>query len=288
MIRLAIRIGAAAVAVSATAFLAGEIVVVEPVVRAAARGVEPAVLAELIRWRLIGAGLAVVLGTAGWSLWAGVAQRRDAHRRAAVVGMVAHDVRGPLTGIRLAAERLARVADAGAERAAIERECRRLEALADDLLSAGVAAEAAVDRDGGEPLSELLEDVTRRVRGSTGVPVALRLDAEVADASALPGLSRAVGNLLDNAARHARGGPIEVRARRVGADLEIAVADDGDGFASGFGIGAFRRGPRGGRAGLGLASAARIAARLDGALAIGRGDRSGAVVSLRVPGGARR
>lgn len=288
MIRSAVRIAAAVTAILATAFLAGEVVVVEPVVRAAAGGAEPTALSALLRWRLAGAGLAAGLGIVGWSLWAGAAQRRAAHRRAAVVGMVAHDVRGPLTGIRLAAERLERVGGVEGERAAIDRECQRLEAMADELLAACVAAEATADAAHEEPLCALLEDVTLRARASAGVPIDLRVDAGIADAVAAAGLERAVSNLVDNAVRHARSGPVEITARRVGMDIEVAVADDGEGFARGFDVRAFRRGGRGGRAGLGLASAARVARRVGGALAIRGGETKGAVVALRVPSEARR
>ena len=246
------RATVAATAAMATVFLAAELVVIQPV--AAAHAADANAFAELLRWRLAAAAGAASLGIVGWCLWAGAMRRRAAHRRIAVVGMVAHDIRGPVTGIGLVAAHLA----PGPARAAIERECARLAALADDLLGACVDADR-VNPASDEPLCHLLEDVARRVEGATGRGVTVRVDPPLRDALADRSLARAIGNVAENAARHARRQPVAITARRVDDVIEIEVADDGDGFDDGFVVRPFRPGRGPGRAGLGLASAARIA-----------------------------
>jgi signal transduction histidine kinase len=274
-----VRIAVAIAAALATTFLAAELVVIQPV--AAARADRADAIAHLLRWRLAAAAGAAALGVAGWSLWAGAVQRRAVSRRTAIVGMVAHDIRGPVTGIGLAAARLAPCA----ERAAIERECARLASLADDLLDACADADR-VNAASDEPLCELLEDVSRRVHGATGRAVSVRVDPPLRRALADRSLARAIGNVAENAARHARRAPVEITARRVGGAIEIEVVDDGNGFEDGFAVHPFRRGRTPGRAGLGLASAARIAGRVGGSLAIG--GRGGGCVAVRVPEQAPR
>ena len=292
MTRRAIRIGAAVTAALATAFLAGEVVVVQPALQAAARAADPESMADLLRWRLAAAACASCLGAVGWSVWAGATRRRSeeraARRRIEVVGMVAHDLRGPLTGIRLAAERRTRSGDAAATTAAIHRECDRLEAIADDILTACVAVDAEAVPTDDEPLCAVLEDVARRVRATTGATLDLRVEPGLAELGADRHLARALGNIVENAARHARRAPVGVVVRRIGDDVEIAVADDGPGFDPGYAIRSFRSGRVRGRAGLGLASALRVARRLGGTLVVERGSEGGAVVSMRVPDGARR
>ncbi len=98
-----------------------------------------------------------------------------------------------------------------------ERELvRSAEAVAPaDLVSA--AAAGAADR-------YAAKGVVLGTRVASDAP-GVRVDAER--------IGQVLGNLLDNALRHTpEGGTVTVRARRSGADLELSVADTGDGIAA--------------------------------------------------------
>ena len=234
------------------------------------------------------AGIAV-LAVTGWALWAGLVRRREAERdtrrQLEIVAMVAHDLRSPLTGIGLAADRLTRTelpAARAAARAAIDRECARLAGVADDILSISTLAVGSTSTT--DALSNVLEDVARRVRAETGRELTVEVDASARVAPADVRVARVVANLAENAARHSPAGrPVRLRATVVDGAAEVVVEDDGSGFAPSFAISAFARGEDGGRAGLGLASSRRIVEVLGGTLRIGRAAAGGAVVSLRVP-----
>ncbi|MGI9116700.1 MAG: sensor histidine kinase [Gaiellales bacterium] len=257
----------------------------------------PRAVSTMLRARLvIGAGVAA-MALVGWALWAGIAQRREreqmARRQVEAVAMVVHDLRGPLMGIQLAAERLERDDAASARllaRETIDRECRRLAATADDILRLCTDTAAALDERADDAIGHVLDDVAARVRGGLGRDVAIHVDPALAGEPADSEIARAVGNLAENAARHARGcEPIRLCARRVGDGIEIVVEDDGSGFADARAHRPFRAHVGGGRAGLGLRSTRRIMERLGGSLRIGSRDGGGAAVSLHLPGrGAAR
>jgi signal transduction histidine kinase len=250
-----------------------------------------AAAASALRVRILllaGTGLAAV---AGWALWAGITRRRGAERVARrqveTIGMVAHDLRGPLTGIALAADRLVRTelpAPRAAAHAAIERECERLQVIADDILSVCCDTVEQVGDRGDERLADVLDDVAARVRGAHGCDVVIAADPTARYLRADRRLARAVANVAENAARHSPAGqPVHLRAVADGDAVELVVEDGGTGFAPSFQVAAFCRGRRGGRAGLGLTSARRMMDLLGGSLGIGTRTGGGAVVSLRVP-----
>lgn len=248
-------------------------------------------VASSLRLRLLGLAACGLLAFAGWALWAGAVRRRDAERVARrqleTVGMVAHDLRGPLTGISLAADRLATASVPAARvaaRAAIERECARLLATSDDILS--VCCDAADERRHSveESISDVLEDVASRVRSAHGCTVVVDADLEARRQRADCGLARAVANVAENAARHTPPGcAVRLRAAADDTAVEVVVEDAGEGFEPTFRIAAFCRGLRGGRAGLGLASSRRVVERLGGSLRVGDRLGGGASISLRVP-----
>ncbi|MGI9188089.1 MAG: ATP-binding protein [Gaiellales bacterium] len=248
-------------------------------------------IASELRVRLAGLVVCGVLAVVGWALWAGIVRRRHADRAARdqleMIGMVAHDLRGPLTGIALAADRLANAtvpAARVAARAAIDRECARLLATSEDILS--VCCDAADERDRGvdQSISDVLEDVATRIRQVHGCAVVVDAELDARRLRADCQLARAVANVAENAARHTPpGSAVYLRAAADAAAVEVVVEDAGAGFAPGFSIRAFCRGLRGGRAGLGLASSRRVVERLDGSLRVGERYGGGASVSLRVP-----
>jgi len=248
-------------------------------------------LAAALRWRVLLLAGCGVAGIAGWALWAGVVRRRAAdlaaQRQVATIGMVAHDLRSPLTGIQLAADRLAQTdvpAARVAAQAAITRECQRLQVIADDILSVCCTAAAPDQRWPEESISDVLEDVAARVRVAHGCDVIVDANLDARRLRADRELARAVANVAENAARHSPPGcPVRLRADIHDDTIEVVVEDAGKGFDPTYRIGAFARGIHAGRAGLGLASSRRILERLGGSLGIGAGVGGGAAVSLRVP-----
>ncbi|MFJ9729625.1 ATP-binding protein [Streptomyces sp. NPDC101209] len=103
-------------------------------------------------------------------------------------------------------------------------------------------------------------------------------------------LARVLGNLLDNAQRHARS-HVGVELRAEGADVMLTVADDGHGVDEADRERIFERFVRldeartrdDGGAGLGLAIARDVAERHGGTLTVGAAAGGGAVFRLRLP-----
>lgn len=246
---------------------------------------------DALRWRVLLVAGCGAIGVAGWALWAGIVRRRETERTAqqqvATIGMVAHDLRSPLTGILLAAERLAQTdlpAARVAAQAAITRECERLQVIADDILSVCCDAATRDDRSQQESLSDVLEDVAARIRDTHGCEVIVDANLDARRLRADRRLARAVANVAENAARHSPvGSPIRLRADADDDTIELVVEDAGTGFAPAFRVDSFSRGMRAGRAGLGLASSRRILERLGGTLGIGARVGGGAAVSMRLP-----
>ena len=75
-----------------------------------------------------------------------------------------------------------------------------------------------------ERIDQLLGDVAERVRGLAGVDVDVRIGEGVAEATVDPRIARALGNVAENAGRHAHGGSVALEARLAGGGLEIAGA----------------------------------------------------------------
>ncbi|MEE1938729.1 HAMP domain-containing sensor histidine kinase [Streptomyces sp. TRM 70361] len=103
-------------------------------------------------------------------------------------------------------------------------------------------------------------------------------------------LVRVLGNLLDNAQRHAEHG-VRVGVRREGGQVVLEVADDGAGVPEAERERIFERFVRlddarsrdDGGAGLGLAIARDVAVRHGGTLTAGRAREGGALFTLRLP-----
>jgi signal transduction histidine kinase len=150
---------------------------------------------------------------------------------------VAHEMKNPLTPLRLATHRLSRAADAAPELAepveVLEEETRRLEELAREF--------AALGRPGTGSRSEV--DLAELIGGllATDVPreveTELRIEPGVAHVHAdHDALLRALRNLLRNAVEATAGantgGRIEVDVSREGDAVRVVIADDGIGIAS--------------------------------------------------------
>jgi len=157
-----------------------------------------------------------------------LAAAREAQER--LIQDAAHELRTPLTSLRTNASVLRRFADLPPDARArlvddVQGETRELSNLVDELVQLALARrtdepEQAVD------LAALADGAARRVSRRTGRQIRVDADGSAVHGHRL-GLERAVGNLLENAAKFDTGdGPIEVHIR----DGRIAVLDRGPGI----------------------------------------------------------
>jgi signal transduction histidine kinase len=215
--------------------------------------------------------------------------------RAHFIARVGHDLRTPLTLIRMYAETLAegRVSDPAEARAfagVAAREAGRLSRLAENVLDFSRAGARAAERrpvdlarlarevvDAWRPL---LEEAGVRASVTAG-PATVRGDEEA--------LRGALGNLLDNARGHAAsGGVVEVAVQARDGRAEVHVRDRGPGVPAGMEERLFERfvrgpdaRPRG--AGLGLALVREVAAAHGGAARVGPREGGGADFTVELP-----
>lgn len=205
---------------------------------------------------------------------------QDAERALMLAG-VSHDLRTPLTRLRLSLAMMHGVEPELEDSAT--RQVDRIEAMLRQFLDFARGFEA-------EPYETvLLGDLLARVvgesegAGATGLVVPAGLKVSVRPAA----LARAVANLLANAVRHGQA-PYRVEAAERGDELVVAVCDAGPGMddeaarrlRTPFARGDSARGGDG--AGLGLAIVERVAAAHGGALAFERrGDGFAALLRLR-------
>ena len=197
------------------------------------------------------------------------ANERD---RTTMLAGIAHDLKSPLTRLRLRLAGHAEQQRAEADLDALER------ITAQFLLFAGGGdAEAAVEL----PLDQWLAELSAAIE-----PDQLQLDLEPLQACVQPtALGRAVGNLIDNAFSHGRP-PLRLVLRREGDDgFRIEVWDRGAGISPEAwpqALQPFQRLDRArggsGHCGLGLAIAARVAASHGGQLECRRNAEGFAVV----------
>ena len=194
----------------------------------------------------------------------------ELRRRREMVARACHELRGPLTAVRLSLATMERRREAPAERlATLEHELRRAGLALDDFAAAR-SGKRIVDREAPVAVAELLEEQYHSWEGVAGA-----FDSVVLLGELLPGavvvadrlrLAQAISNLIANALEHAPG-CIELNARAVGPRcVRIEVIDEGGGLP--LPLEALTRRARAGRGrrGRGLAIAAAIAERHRGRL----------------------
>ncbi|MFC0533010.1 sensor histidine kinase [Phytohabitans kaempferiae] len=214
---------------------------------------------------------------------------------------VSHELRTPLTAIRGYAEALADgvVAGEGAQRAGqtMLAEAEHLDRLVSDLLALArleaadfPLAPAPVD------LAALVRDAAEAWGGrcaTAGVVLRVELPAAEVPAFTDPGrIRQVVDGLLENALRVLpAGAPLVLAARSEAAGAVVEVRDGGPGLtdddlAVAFERGALRQRYEGVRkvgSGLGLALAAGLVRRLDGAIEAGHAPEGGARFTVTLP-----
>jgi two-component system sensor histidine kinase MprB len=199
-----------------------------------------------------------------------------------------HELRTPLTSLRTNVSVLQRYdALSGDQRAQvladIDSESRELTALVNELVQ--LATESRADEAvQSVRLADIVEGAVERVRRRTGRDVTVIADDSVA-AVRPQALDRAVHNIVDNAAKFAPTGAIEVSVHAG----TVSVADRGPGVSAAEAERLFDRFYRTDAtrampgSGLGLAIAKEIVVRHGGVVFAGPRDGGGAVIGFRVP-----
>jgi signal transduction histidine kinase len=218
----------------------------------------------------------------------------DRQRR--FVADASHELRSPLARMRAELEVDAAhpaSADPAATAASVLAETVGVQRLVDDLLllaRGDAGALAALPR---HPVD--LDDVVQTLVGSLRPAGQRRIDTGGVRPVQVNGdraqLERLVGNLLDNAVRHARDAVTITLGERADGEAVLVVADDGPGIAPGDRERVFERFTRlddaraagSGGAGLGLAIARDIADRHGGSLRLEDDGSAGARFVLRLP-----
>jgi two-component system osmolarity sensor histidine kinase EnvZ len=188
--------------------------------------------------------------------------------RAVMLGGVSHDLRTPLTRLRLCLEMM-HGSDAELEATAL-RQVDWIETMLAQFLdfARGFDAEPLVACDIAELIAQVAADhgqAAVQIDVQQGLGAILRPNA----------VARAINNIVTNALRHGAP-PVRIEARQYGNRLHIAVSDGGPGIdlahaqdlARPFARGDAARSGEG--AGLGLAIAERVAAAHGGSLGFGR------------------
>lgn len=232
---------------------------------------------------------------------------RDLHEANAfkmrLMGMIAHDLRSPLSAILSQAELLQARLSGQAEQARSAATAGKITGAA-DRMAAMIAAtldRARADAVGLTPArstvllpaqAELAAEVNRSAAEAKGIALQVQAEAGVAFFGDEDLLLDAIDNLVSNAVKYSRPGDrVSLGVRLVGEVAEIAVADTGQGLTEDDLARAFRRfatlssKPTGGEAatGLGLASVREIVEAHGGAVsAESDGQNRGATFRIRL------
>jgi signal transduction histidine kinase len=237
--------------------------------------------ARFTRWALpLGTGLLAFLSLPAALLVALRRQRRLDEARSRFLTEVAHDLRTPLTSVRLHAEMLAsgRTPEGEEERytGVLARESARLSGLLANLLDLSrLDRDTRVFQPERVPLKEAVDEAVRDfalLYPDRAADVRTKGGAEVAQADRTA-LARCLSNLLDNAGKFTpKGAAIELSWARANGGLSLTVTDEGPGIPAGERDRVFRRYTRGAGSGsvpgtgVGLALVSELAEGMGGSV----------------------
>ncbi len=208
---------------------------------------------------------------------------RHMGQRTDMLAAISHDLRTPLTRMRLELEML------GSD----DPMARELEADVDDLIQLVDTYLAFARGEEGEtaelvPLAPLLEQMAQRAQRA-GATTELEVAGGIATTLRPLAIRRCLANLVDNAARYGKW--VKIAAKRTARDVMITIEDDGPGipealreavFQPFYRIDVARRRQTGGT-GLGLSIARDIVLGHGGDLRFETGSKGGARAVLRLP-----
>jgi signal transduction histidine kinase len=214
--------------------------------------------------------------------------REHLAERTNLLGAISHDLRTPITRLRLRTEMLAD-REVGAK---MQRDLDEMEAMVASTLEFFRDRDAATPRrpiDIGALVDSVVED-----RRDIGQALAVRGAARSPYPGNAPALRRCLDNLVENAVRYA--GTAEIELDDSPERLRIAVCDHGPGvpeselqrvFEPYYRLDASRN-PAGGGVGLGLSIARSIARWHGGDIELANAPGGGLVATIVLPRGARR
>ncbi|WP_428952261.1 ATP-binding protein [Streptomyces sp. cg35] len=221
------------------------------------------------------------------------ALEHSVERQRRFVADASHELRSPIASLRTQLEVGAAHPELLDVEGAVEDTVRLQELAADLLLLARLDAGEKPGGAGVDLAALVREELSQRTGDRLPVTVDIRGSAQVTGSRGQ--LARVLGNLVDNAQRHARTG-VRVTLTVGGAAgdrVNLAVADDGDGVPESERERIFERFVRlddarsrdGGGAGLGLAIARDVAVRHGGTLTVRSAPEGGALFELGLPVG---
>lgn len=209
--------------------------------------------------------------------------RRQMSQRTEMLAGVSHDLRTPLTRMKL---ELAMLKGTGAEE--LKSDVLEMESMVEGYLAfaRGDETEATIEAD----LGDLVDEVAAQARRA-GATLAVKTGkaGELAMPMRRAAMKRALANLLTNATTY--GKRAEVAVRRVGSNIEITVDDDGPGIPANRREDVFRpffrleesRNRETGGVGLGLSIARDVIHGHGGSIGLEDSPLGGLRVRLRLP-----
>ncbi|MFF0221347.1 sensor histidine kinase [Streptomyces sp. NPDC004629] len=218
------------------------------------------------------------------------ALERSVERQHRFVADASHELRSPIAALRTHLE-VAAQHPGLLDPADLLHDVVRLQHLAADLLLLARLDAGERPADAPVDLAALVRaDVAERAAGDRVATAVTTAGTAQEVRGSRAQLSRVLGNLLDNAQRHAATA-VTVDVGRDGDDIVVTVADDGAGIAPGDRARIFERFVRldesrsrdDGGAGLGLAIARDVVHRHGGTLTAGESATGGAAFRIRLP-----